>query len=99
VLSFSRILPTFVFMSACTFTIPFTGDAAVVLDKAKTAVEKQNGNFTGDTQQGNFEVSFFGQDIRGAYSVSGSDLNIVIDSKPFMVPCSAIESFLKSQVV
>ncbi|RYF84364.1 MAG: hypothetical protein EOO03_14915 [Chitinophagaceae bacterium] len=85
-------------MAACTFTIPFSGSADVVLDKAKKAVEKQSGNFTGDTNQGNFSVSFFGQEIIGGYTVAGNDLNIVIDSKPFMVPCSTIENFLKSQV-
>lgn len=86
-------------MAACTFTIPFSGSAEGVLDKAKKAVEKQSGTFSGDTSQGNFSVSFFGQEIVGGYTVAGSDLNIIIDSKPFMVPCSAIESFLKSQIV
>ena len=86
-------------MSACNFTIPFSGEATIVLDKAKRAVEKQSGSFTGDTNQGNFNVSFFGQEIVGAYTVTGNDLNIVIESKPFMVPCNAIESFLKSQIV
>jgi hypothetical protein len=85
-------------MSACNFTIPFTGDPAVVLDRAKKAVEKQSGSFTGDTNQGNFMVSFFAQEIVGGYTVTGNDLNIVIESKPFMVPCNAIESFLKTQV-
>jgi len=86
-------------MAACTFTIPFGGSAEDVLAKAKKAVEKQSGTFTGDTAAGNFSVSFFGQEIVGGYTVAGNDLNIVIDNKPFMVPCSAIESFLKSQVV
>ena len=86
-------------MAACNFIIPFTGDASTVLDKARTAVEKQSGHFTGDTEKGDFDVSFFGQEITGSYEVTGNDLNIVIENKPFMVPCSAIESFLKSQVV
>ncbi len=85
-------------MAACNFTLPFSGDAETVLDKAKKAVEKQSGSFTGDTSMGNFSVSFFGQEIIGTYTVAGSDLNIVIDSKPFMVPCNAIENFLKSQI-
>ena len=85
-------------MSACTFIIPFSGEPELVLDKAKKAVEKQSGSFTGDTNQGNFNVSFFGQEIIGGYTVTGNDLNIVIESKPFMVPCNAIESFLKSQI-
>jgi hypothetical protein len=86
-------------MSECNFIIPFTGEATIVLEKAKRAVEKQSGNFTGDTNQGNFDVSLFGQAIIGTYTVSGNDLNIVIESKPFMVPCNAIESFLKSQIL
>lgn len=86
-------------MSECNFIIPFTGEATIVLEKAKRAVEKQSGNFTGDTNQGNFDVSLFGQAIVGTYTVSGNDLNIVIESKPFMVPCNAIESFLKSQIL
>lgn len=86
-------------MAACNFIIPFTGDASIVLDKAKTAVEKQSGHFTGDTVQGKFDVSFFGQEITGSYIVNGNDMNIIIENKPFMVPCSAIESFLKSQLV
>jgi hypothetical protein len=86
-------------MAACTFTIPFAGEPSIVLDKAKNAVEKQSGSFTGDTNNGNFQVSFFGQEIVGGYTVAGNDLNIVIESKPFMVPCNAIESFLKSQIV
>lgn len=86
-------------MSACNFNIPFTGEPSIVLDKAKSAVEKQGGHFTGNTQQGNFNVTFFGQEIKGSYTVLGNELLIDIESKPFMVPCSAIESFLKSQVV
>ncbi len=86
-------------MSACNFNIPFTGEPSIVLDKAKSAVEKQGGNFAGNTQQGNFNVTFFGQEINGSYTVLGNELLIDIESKPFMVPCSAIESFLKSQVI
>lgn len=86
-------------MSLCNFNIPFSGDASIILDKAKKAVESQGGNFTGDTAQGIFDVSIFGQEIKGSYNVIGIDLNIIIDSKPFMVPCSAIESFLKSKIV
>ena len=86
-------------MSVCNFNIPFNGEATVVLDKAKKAVESQGGNFTGDTHNGIFDVSIFGQEIKGSYNVMGTELTINIDSKPFMVPCSAIEGFLKSKIV
>ncbi len=85
-------------MSACTFTITFEGEAERVLARARAAVESQSGTFTGDTETGNFTVSIFGSGIAGSYIVSGQNLNIVISEKPFMIPCSAIEGFLKSQI-
>ncbi len=83
---------------ACDFSIPFTSDAETVLNKAKKAVQSQGGEFNGDTSNGGFTVSVFGNKIAGNYSVNGQTLNINITDKPFMVPCSAIESFLKAQL-
>lgn len=83
---------------ACDFSIPFSSDAESVLAKAKTAVQGQGGSFTGDSNSGDFSVSVFGNRIVGAYSVSGQTLNINITDKPFIVPCSAIENFLKGQL-
>lgn len=83
---------------ACDFSLPFTGNAEGVLAKAKRAVEGQGGSFNGDTAGGDFLVSVFGNRIVGNYTVSGQTLNVNITDKPFMVPCSAIESFLKNQI-
>ena len=85
-------------MSACSFSIPFSGSAETILNKAKSAVDSQGGKFEGDINGGNFDLSVFGNTIKGSYSVSGQDLNIVIDSKPFLIPCSTIESFLKNKI-
>ncbi len=83
---------------ACDFSIPFSGDADAVLAKAKKTVQSQGGEFDGDTSGGNFNVSVFGNKIVGAYTVSGQTMQINITDKPFMIPCSAIESFLKGQL-
>lgn len=85
-------------MSMCTFFIPFTGDAESILAKAKAAIESQNGDFTGDVNSGNFEVSVFANSIKGHYNVSGQNLSLTITDKPFLIPCSAIESLLKSKI-
>lgn len=85
-------------MSACNFTIPFTKSVTEVLEKAKKTVEAQNGNFTGDEQKGNFDVSIFGNTVVGSYEVMNQELNIDITEKPFLVPCNMIENFLKSQL-
>lgn len=83
---------------ACDFSLPFSGNAEGVLEKAKKAVQGQGGSFDGDESRGDFTVSVFGNKIIGNYTVSGQTLNVVITDKPFMVPCSAIEGFLKNQI-
>jgi hypothetical protein len=84
-------------MSKCNFSIPFSGSPEDVFNKAKAAVEKQGGNFSGDSSAGNFSINVFGA-IIGSYTVSGNQLNIVIEDKPMMIPCGAIENVLKSQI-
>ncbi len=85
-------------MSACEFTVPFSGNAGDILGKARKAVESQGGNFTGDVNSGEFDVSVFGNRVAGTYSVSGQNLQMNIHTKPFMVPCSMIEGFLTKQL-
>lgn len=83
---------------ACQFTFPFSGAADQVLQKARRAVEGQGGQFNGTADAGDFKVSVFGNTVAGTYRVLGTDLHIDITDKPFLIPCSAIEGFLKSQV-
>lgn len=85
-------------MSACNFSIPFSGAAETILAKAKAAVESQNGDFTGDVNSGNFEVSVFANLIKGHYNISGQTLNLTITDKPFLIPCGTIESLLRSKI-
>ena len=85
-------------MSACNFTIPFTKSVTEILEKAKKTIESQSGNFKGDENSGNFDVSIFGNTVIGSYTVTGKELNIDISEKPFLVPCNMIESFLKNQL-
>ena len=61
-------------------------------------MQSQGGTFEGDVSGGNFQVSVFGSTIAGSYTVSGNDLNIVIHDKPFLVPCSTIEGFLRNKI-
>ncbi len=85
-------------MAACNFSFPFSGDASSVVNKARSAVQGQNGNFSGDDNSGQFNVSVFGSTIAGHYSIVGNQMEITISDKPFMIPCSTIESFLKNQL-
>ncbi len=85
-------------MSACNFSVNFTKPVGEILEKAKKTVESQQGTFTGDDTAGRFDVSVFGNTIVGTYTVVDQVLNIDIIDKPFMVPCSMIESFLTSKL-
>ena len=85
-------------MSVCNFKLPFSESPHTAVAKAKSAVESQNGIFNGDEHSGNFEVTLFGNTIKGNYSVEGQILNLLITEKPFFVPCSTIENFLQKQI-
>jgi hypothetical protein len=84
-------------MAKCNFSIAFTGSPDDVFNKAKAAVEKQGGSFSGNNSSGNFSINVFGT-ISGSYTISGQRLEISIEDKPMMIPCSAIENVLKSQI-
>ncbi|MBS1737259.1 MAG: hypothetical protein JSS98_11740 [Bacteroidetes bacterium] len=79
---------------SCKFNLPFSAPPEVAVEQAKSAIESQNGLFEGDTSNGHFEVTVFGNNIKGDYIVQGQNLQLEITDKPFFVPCSMIESFL-----
>ncbi|HUZ60417.1 MAG TPA: hypothetical protein VMU83_16725 [Hanamia sp.] len=85
-------------MSTCDFNLSFSEPAAIAVEKARAAIESQNGIFSGDTNSGFFEVTIFGNTIKGNYRVSGQFLNLVITEKPFFVPCATIENFLQKEI-
>jgi hypothetical protein len=83
---------------ACNFSIPFSGMPKDVLGRAKSAVQNQGGAFRGDENSGLFQVSVLGSAIKGSYTITGQELNITIESKPFLIPCNTIENFLRNQI-
>ncbi len=85
-------------MSVCNFSIPFSGEAETILAKAKDAIETQNGIFTGNDSSGNFEITVLANTIKGSFNITDQVLNLMITNKPFFVPCSTIESFLRSKI-
>jgi hypothetical protein len=84
-------------MSDCNITLPFHEPAAVVIAKARAAIENY-GTFNGDEHSGEFAVTVFGNTVKGTYSVTGQNLNLVVTHKPFFVPCSTIENLLLKEI-
>ena len=83
---------------SCNIIIPFSGPAAVILDKARNAVTGQGGSFEGDLHSGAFDVSLMSNRVAGTYQVNEQELHLSITDKPMFIPCNAIESFLKSKL-
>ena len=82
----------------CNFSIPFSGSSTDVLSRARSTVQGQGGTFNGNENSGAFQISVMGSAIRGTYAVSGQNLQINIETKPFLIPCSTIENFLRGQL-
>ncbi|MGB8193566.1 MAG: hypothetical protein WCF67_16670 [Chitinophagaceae bacterium] len=85
-------------MADCNFSISFSGTAANLVAQMQTQIEKQGGSFNGDENSGTFSVKVLGSSIEGSYTITGSELNVVITDKPFFIGCGQIESFLKSHI-
>lgn len=85
-------------MSACTFEVSFTASPDQILSKTKKTIEGQGGTFTGDIEGGNFHLSLMGYTVAGSYKVDNSKLLVLIDEKPMLIPCSAIQQYLEKQL-
>lgn len=85
-------------MADCNFSINFSGAASDIVTKIKSEIEKQGGNFDGNESSGSFSVKVFGSTIAGSYTVTGTQINVNITSKPMFIGCGQVEAFLKSQI-
>ncbi len=85
-------------MSACQFSVNFSGDAQSIFEKTKSAVEAQGGSFEGNAEAGKFHLSVMSNTISGSYTTSGQELHFTIDTKPVFLPCSAIQGYLASKL-
>jgi hypothetical protein len=80
---------------AHTFEIPFGGEVDSLISKAKSAIEKAEGTFSGDTKNGTFLVPAKVGDVEGSYTVENQNFVVTIHKKPFIAPYSMIEDALK----
>jgi hypothetical protein len=84
-------------MAGCdSFDVPVTSNLAGVLDRVRANITNSGGNFNGDTQSGQFsgEVPMMGG-FEGQYQVNGETITITITEKPFLIPCTLIESKIR----
>ncbi|MES2279513.1 MAG: hypothetical protein V4592_26000 [Bacteroidota bacterium] len=81
-------------MAACNLTIDFAEPAGAMIQKLQTKVAAQGGTFSGDETAGSIDVPVLGSRISGSYTISGQQMALVIDHKPFLISCNQIQSYL-----
>jgi hypothetical protein len=77
------------------FDVTVSGDLQAAVDRARAKVTGAGGTFTGDTKSGSFSGPSGVGTIEGKYSVSGQVVTVKVTKKPFIVPCSKIESTVR----
>ena len=82
-------------MAKCKFSIPFSGSATSLHQKAEAAITKAGGLFAGNEEEGQFLLQTPLGKIEGMYTIAESLIAVVITGKPMMVGCGTIESELR----
>jgi hypothetical protein len=78
------------------FIISPKDDLATTLARVEQTIVSKGGEFSGDTQQGQFSgVTPIG-DVKGTYAITANnEIEITITDKPFVAPMSIIESKIR----
>jgi hypothetical protein len=79
---------------ACSFTIPFAGTAGSLIATIRNKILANNGSFGGDDATGSFSIQAIGATIEGSYAISGNEMMITIQRKPFFVSCNMIKDYV-----
>jgi len=66
-------------------------DVEKAIAKAKSEIEANGGNFSGDSSSGKFFARKMGMEVKGNYSINGGAAKITIENKPFFVSDDIIE--------
>ena len=80
----------------CQFSIPFSGEAETLMQRARQEIVRAGGTFNGDAQQGNFQAKTPIGSIHGTYQISGPQILLAIVKKPLLLSCKRIEKELTS---
>jgi hypothetical protein len=76
------------------FVFDFKGSAEALVAAAKKAVLENGGKFEGDTSKGRFDVV----GVMGTYKIAGQKFYVLIQSKPWYIPCALIKELIASKI-
>ncbi|ABM33786.1 hypothetical protein QRO11_13660 [Paracidovorax citrulli] len=86
-------------MASCPpFSVDFTGSAQDLFVKIATMIHDHGGTITGGPSGGAFSVGTPLGTVAGTFMVSGQTCTITITQRPFLLPCSVIQNFIRSHL-
>ena len=77
-------------MAACNLNITLNQPAADAVRKMEAKITAQGGTFTGNETSGTIHVPLMGSHVSGTYTITGGQMNLLIDHKTFFISCSQI---------
>lgn len=83
---------------SCKISISYTNNIETLFRMGADEAKIHNGDFSGDINSGRFNIPVLGGTFIGSYFVNGKTIFLEISKKPIFIPCSLIESFLKSHI-
>jgi hypothetical protein len=83
---------------SCNFRIAPKQDINTVYQIALQEIERLGAKFKGDERGGSFELEILGMRFKGIIQVESNIIVVNLTDKPLLVPCSLIESSVKSYV-
>ena len=83
-------------MASCSpFRVDFTGSAQDLFIKIATMIHDHGGTITGGPSGGAFTVGTPLGTVSDTFTVSSQTCTITITQRPFLLPCSVIQNFIK----
>ncbi len=82
----------------CTFVINYGGTPAELVETAKGMIEEAGGTFDGGEERGRYTVNLALGQVHGEYDLQPGAASFRITKKPMLVPCAAIEAFLRAKI-
>lgn len=83
---------------SCKFSIKTKQDIAETYQIAVREIERFGATYNGDANGGSFKLEVVGMVFKGHIQVEGNTIDVTLTGKPLLVPCSVIESSVKTYV-
>ncbi len=83
---------------ACKFSTNSVSNIDQHFQVAMDELKNFEGQFNGDINAGDFTLSVLGGNFKGSFKKIRNRIDWNIESKPFFIPCSVIENFLRNHL-